>query len=463
MRITFHGAARTVTGSMHLVECGGARILLECGLYQGKREEAERRNRGFPFRPADVDAVVLSHAHIDHSGNLPGLVRQGFRGKVYATPATADLCAVMLKDSAAIQERDSEFVNKKRKARGEPPKEPLYRMEDAEEAAGRLVPVPYREPREIAAGAALSFLDAGHILGSAVVVLDLREDGRAVRLAFTGDLGVRRAPILRDPETPDRPDILVTESTYGDREHSRPDDLKESLRAVIRRTLDRGGKVIIPAFSVGRTQVVVYFLHLLWEEGRLPRVPVYVDSPLSVNATEVFRAHPECYDEEVSAHLARGDDPFGFQTLAYVRTVEESKALNGNRDPCIVISASGMCEHGRILHHLRNAVGERKNTVLIVGYQAVETLGRRLAEGAPRVRIFGEEREVEAEVVVLDGFSAHADRPALLEYGARLKGSLRGVFAVHGDPGPAEALARGLSERGVRGVRVPAPGEAFDL
>ncbi len=462
MNIQFHGGARCVTGSMHRLEVGGKRFLLECGLFQGKRDEAEAKNRNFPFRPSEIDAVVLSHAHIDHSGNLPGLVRQGFRGPIFATPATADLGGVLLRDSAMIQERDVEYVNFRRQEQGLPPRFPLYRLPDAEAAAERFEPVRYWEPKEILPGVTLTFLDAGHILGSAIVSLRLREQDVERRLVFTGDLGVKDAPILRDPEPAGAADVFVTEGTYGDRDHGKPEALQDSLFAVLHRTFERGGRVVIPAFAVGRTQLVIHTLRLLWEEGRLPNIPVYVDSPLAVNATEVFRRHPECYDEEMMEEFRRGN-PFGFDRLTYIQSVEESKALNDVRGPCVILSASGMCEHGRILHHLAAAVGSRRNTILIVGYQARETLGRRFVEGARTVRIFGEEHVLEAEVAVLDGFSAHADRAALLEYASPFAREGSSIYVVHADPAPGQALVKALEALGGANVRFPKPGESFDL
>jgi len=461
MKVSFFGAARTVTGSLHLLEVKGKRILLECGLFQGRREEAEAINRSFPFDVREIDVVILSHAHIDHSGNLPNLVKQGYEGKIIATPATYDLLTYMLRDSAHIQERDVEYVNKKRKKRGLPPKEPLYMMEDAERALGGFVSLGYREPLEIFPGVELEFMDAGHILGSAQVSIRVKKNGVQKRLLFSGDLGREGLPIIRDPDGPGRTDYLIMESTYGGREHRNIEFAENDLRDIIQKTYGRGGKVIVPSFAVGRTQEVVYSLHRLFDRGELPEMPIFVDSPLAVNVTEVFKRHPECFDEEIKQMIERDGSAFGFGRLTYIRDVEESKALNVYDKPCVIIAASGMCEHGRILHHLKNNIENPKNTVLIVGYQAVHTLGRRLVEKAEVVRIFGEEHRRRAEVYVLDEFSAHADRRDLLRYAKEASPEV--CFCVHGENSEIEALRKGLLEEGLTDVRIPARGDAFTL
>ncbi|MBC7223522.1 MAG: MBL fold metallo-hydrolase [Anaerolineae bacterium] len=466
MYIQFWGAARTVTGSMHLLEVNGHRILLDCGLFQGKRQEAFRRNRDFPFDVRSVDALVLSHAHIDHSGNIPSLVKQGYQGPIYATPATYDLCGAMLRDSAHIQASDAAYVNKKRARKGEPPVEPLYDLDDAVASLHHFVAVAYSRPVEIVPGVRLTFYDAGHILGSALTVLDADEDGRRTRILFTGDLGRKNLPILRDPQMVSGVDVLITESTYGNRDHGEPEEAEARLREIIQQTYRRGGKVIIPAFAVGRTQEVVYALHRLTEARALPPLPIYVDSPLATNVTEIFRLHPECYDEEITDFMwVDGHrDPFGFSRLTYVRDVEASKRLNVLREPAVIISASGMCEAGRILHHLKHNIGDARNTVLFVGFQGENTLGRYILDGHKRVKIFGERHTVRAHVESIDGYSAHADRGELLAYMARLvqhAGQLRQVFVVHGDDENAEALARALAEMPVGQVHVPHRGERF--
>ncbi|MBN1305237.1 MAG: MBL fold metallo-hydrolase, partial [Anaerolineales bacterium] len=371
MRIQFNGAARTVTGSQHLVEINGARLLLECGLFQGRRKDTYERNQNFSFDPASIDAVVLSHAHIDHSGNLPNLVKQGFTGKIYATTATVHLAGIMLRDSGHIQESDVEFVNKKRARKGEPPVEPLYTIEDAERAARQLEKVPYDREFEPVPGVTAKFVEAGHILGSAAVLLALEEKGRKVKLWFSGDIGREHLPLLRDPVLPEDVDYLVMECTYGDKEHRDPREAHEELRRVVKTTLENRGKVIIPAFAVGRTQELVYsFNEMMYNDGVI-KAPVYVDSPLAVNASDIFRQHPECFDDETREFVAKRQHPaLEFPQLHYVRSVDESKALNERKDPMIIISASGMAEAGRILHHLRNNIENKRNTILIVSWQA---------------------------------------------------------------------------------------------
>jgi metallo-beta-lactamase family protein len=464
MKLQCWGAARTVTGSMHLIDVNGTRLLLDCGLYQGRRAESFERNRNFPFDPTTVDAVVLSHAHLDHAGNLPNLVRRGFRGPIYATPATRDLCNVLLYDSAYLNERDVEYVNKKHRKRHEPLVEPLYTEADVKEAVDLFSSIPYRQPQEIADGVVLTFLDAGHILGSAVTVLQIREGQKQLRLGFTGDLGRKQMPILKDPEPMADVDVLLSESTYGGKIHEPIAGMKESLLAVLQRTVERGGKVIVPSFSVGRTQELVYLLFQLCDEGRLPALPVYVDSPLSVNVTDVFRQHPECFDEETLEYLRHQEDPFGFGRLHYIRSVEESKALNDKRGPCVIIAASGMCEGGRILHHLANTIEESRNTILIVSYQAEHTLGRRLVEQASEVKIFGDLYQRRAEVVVLNSFSAHAGQDELLAYiGAIDKRRLKEIILVHGELPQAEKLREQLDGLGYARAAIPERGEHFEF
>jgi metallo-beta-lactamase family protein len=450
---------------MHIVTVNGRTILLDCGIYHGRREEAWKRNTTFPFDPASISAVVLSHAHIDHSGNLPTLVRQGFSGPIFCTHATRSLCQVMLKDSAFIQERDAEFITKRHRKKGLPPVEPLYTQEDAAQAMRLFQGRGYSEEFPVEDGIVSRFEDAGHILGSASVSLTLRENGRAVGLAYTGDLGRSRLPILRDPVfLGGRQQYLITESTYGGRYHRPVEEMEDQLLGPLLRAYRRKGKVIIPAFSVGRTQEIVYMLHKLRSAGKIDHLPVFVDSPLSVNTTEVFRNHPECFDEETRAILRAHEDPFGFDTLTYVKSLEESKALNDRPGPFVVIAASGMCEAGRVVHHLANSVGDARNMVLIVGYQAENTLGKRLVMGEPLVNIFGEPHEVKAEVVVLNSFSAHADRNELLEYLGRFDTrEMKGVFVVHGDVDQSEKLGTGLREAGFARITIPSRGDRVEL
>ena len=466
MKLRFMGAVRTVTGSMHMLTVNGSNILLDCGLFQGRRQEAFERNRNLPFEARDVDALILSHAHIDHSGNIPSLVKSGFRGDIYATFATRDLCAAMLPDSAHIQEQDVAYVNKKRGRKGLPPVEALYSKEDANESLKYFVGAGYDRTFDVVPGVKATFRDAGHILGSAITVLDIEENGQQCRLAFSGDLGRKNVPILRDPSPIHDVDYLTIESTYGNRQHETPDGAQAALRCVVTETYRRGGKVIIPAFSVGRTQEIVYTLHRLTEARKIPNLPIFVDSPLSVNVTEVFRLHPECYDEETARFILsdRHPDPFGFKRLRYIRDVEASKELHFLREPAVIISASGMCEAGRILHHLKNNIEDNRNTVLIVGWQAPNTLGRKLVERWEKVRIFGEEYQLRAEVEVINGYSAHADRGELLDYVRPLNsGRLKQVFVVHGEEEASLALADGLRELGVPDAVVPEPMEEVVL
>jgi metallo-beta-lactamase family protein len=466
MQLQFQGAARTVTGSMHMLTVGGKTILLDCGIYHGRRDEARDRNSLFPFDPSTISAVVLSHAHIDHSGNLPGLVKQGFTGPIYCTRATKSLCEVMLKDSAFIQEKDAEFINKKRKKKHLYPIEPLYNEQDVDETLPLLRGVDYSVAFPVVNGITCRYEDAGHILGSAAVSLTLKENSTTRTLAFTGDLGRPNLPILRDPVFIGDADYLISESTYGGRFHQPVEAMSEQLLGPILRTYQRKGKIIIPAFSVGRTQEIVYVLHKLSAEGKIDHIPVYVDSPLSVNVTDVFRKHPECFDKETLDILSspRNNDPFGFERLRYVRTVEESKELNERDGPFIIIAASGMCEAGRIVHHLANGVADPKNMILIVGYQAENTLGKRLVLKEPVVNIHGEPHEVKAEVVVLNSFSGHADKNELLAYANHFdRTRMRQIFLVHGDIDQAQKLGAGLQENGFATVVIPARGDSMSL
>jgi len=459
MRLTFHGAAQGVTGSLHRLEADEKQYLLDCGMFQGRRREAEKLNRALPFPASSIEAVVLSHAHIDHSGRLPLLVKEGFSGPVYATPATTDLCTAMLRDTAHIAESDAEFVN--RHHREDPAAEPLYTIEDAAAAMEHFRPTPYRTPTTIGPQLTMESYDAGHILGSSSIVVTHGN----LRLGFSGDVGRPGLPIIRDPDPLPPVDYLILESTYGGRTHPQTGDALGKLEEIARRTISGGGRLIVPAFAVGRTQQLVLLLHQLMNENRLPPVPIFVDSPLAINVTEVFRAHPECFDEETNAYLRNDQDPFGFKRLTYIRDVNESKKLNDRKGPFIVISASGMCEAGRILHHLRNNIGDSRNTVLLTGYQAEYTLGRKLKEGWKSVRIFGVPTEVHAGVESLDELSGHADSAELLDWMASAAAGkrLKKVFLVHGEPAQSKALAEAITARyGIEAI--PAvPGQAFDL
>jgi metallo-beta-lactamase family protein len=464
MKLTFWGAARTVTGSMHQVEAAGKRILFDCGMYQGRREEAKDRNRNFPFPVSSIDSVILSHAHIDHSGNLPGLVRAGYRGPIYTTPATIDLCLAMLADSAFIQEKDAEFCAKRREYRKKAGGKggdctPLYSMVDAENTFPLFQSAPLNQTHEIAPDVQFRSFEAGHMLGSSSIVLE----SEGVRLCFSGDVGRKGLPILHDPQSPPPVDYLIMESTYGDRFHQSITDAADKLAEVVNRTVRRGGRVIVPAFAVGRTQQLVMLLHELMNEKRIPSIPVFVDSPLAINATEVFRKHPECYDEGAREFLTNGEDPFGFKLLRYVREAAESKTLNDMRGPFIVLAASGMCEAGRVLHHLRNNIADPRNTVLITGYQAENTLGVKIVEKRAEVNIFGEPVPLRAEVAVLDELSGHADQGELIEWMRPLTKGLKKVFLVHGDLSQGAALSNRIhKEFGIEAVQ-PARGDSFDI
>ncbi len=464
MRINFYGAAHTVTGSQHLLEINGVKLLLDCGLYQGKRAETFDRNVNFPFNPREVDAAILSHAHIDHSGNLPNLVKQGFNKPIYVTPATADLASLMVADSARIQESDAAYVSRRRAERGQPPVAPLYTEQDAEKVKRLFAPKQYEETFEPIPGVTARFYEAGHILGSAGVCLDIEEKGRKFRLWFSGDVGRYKLPLLRDPVLPERADYLIMESTYGDKSHADPEKAFVEFRAVAKRTFERGGKLIIPAFAVGRAQEIVLYLNQLMSANEIPAAPVFVDSPLAVNASRVFRDHPECYDEETRRFVQEARHPaLDFKMLKYVQTVEESKELNGRKEPMAIISASGMAENGRIVHHIRNNIEDKKNTICIVSWQAPDTLGRRLAEREPRVKIFDETYELKCEVAAIGGLSGHAGQDLLLEYARNVKGFVKDIFLVHGEEKQAMTLKGLLEAQKMYNVHYPDRGAFADL
>jgi metallo-beta-lactamase family protein len=467
MRVRFWGAARTVTGSMHLLEVDGRKLLLECGLYQGSRKQAFERNRDLPFKARDIEAVVLSHAHLDHSGNLPTLVKRGFEGSIYATSATRDLCANLLLDSAKLQSYDLRYVNRRRRRQGKGPLEPLYTSEDVRRTMKRFHAVDYDHSFRPVPGVTVRFRDAGHILGSAIVVVDVEAEGKRLRLLFSGDVGREGLPILRDPQVAENVDYLIMESTYGDRLHDSPGHARRHLLDAVGAAIGRGGKVLVPAFAIGRTQEIVYRLNQLYEDGELPSIPVFVDSPLAVSATEVFRLHPEAYDAEAQRALETEDDsdPLSFPGLQYIRSTERSKQLNDMTGPAVIIAGSGMCEGGRIVHHLRNNIENPATVILLVSFQAEHTLGRRLQEGISPVNILGREFEVRARVTTAPGYSAHADRAELRTWAARVRraGAVRRVFLVHGEAESALSLAEALREDGFRTVDVPERGQRFDL
>lgn len=465
MEIHFWGAAQTVTGSAHYLKINGHTLLLECGLFQGRRKDTYRINREFRFPPDEVDAVVLSHAHIDHSGNLPNLVKHGYEGPIYAHTATAHLAELMLADSGHIQESDVRYINKRRLKRGQDPIEPLYTIEDAQRATSLIVKKDISTPFEAIPGVQVTLVEAGHILGSTSIVLDIEERGRKFRLWFSGDIGRPNMPILRNPVLPFDADYLIMESTYGDRPHPPYEKACNDLRQIIGTTINRGGKVIIPAFAVGRTQELVYAIHRMMDSGEIPTIPVFVDSPLAVNVTDVFRDHPECFDEEAQAMIRNGKHraALGFDSLTYIRSVEESKALNLRKDPMIIISASGMMEAGRILHHLRHNIDDPNSTLLIVSWMAPHTLGRRMVEGKVEVKIYGEVFHRKMQVEEIHGFSAHAGQGLLVEYALNLKGWVKEVFLVHGEERGAEPLREILIERGMDKPHFPSRNTTFEI
>ena len=459
-RLTFWGAAGQVTGSMHVLEAAGSRTCLDAGLFQGRRRETHQLNATLPIDPRRVDAVILSHAHIDHSGRLPLLVQHGFHGPIYATPSTRDLCAVMLSDSAHIQEKDAAYLARRGK-RG-PESDPLYTMADAVAVQDLIVGLPYRRPLHARKNLVFEFTDAGHILGSASVDIRISEP-TTHRLVFSGDIGRSNLPIIKDPDPPTGPvNTLIIESTYSDRTHESVEDSELKLAELAGRVAARGGKIIIPSFAVGRTQELVYSLHTLWRQQNIPEIPIYIDSPMAVNATEVFRLHPEVFDRQEWL-VDETTQLFDFPLVKYVRSVEESKRLNELRGPAVIIAASGMCEAGRILHHLENHIGDHRNLVLFVGFQANNTLGRRIRDGAKTVRIFGQDVERHAEVATLEGYSAHADRNELRDWVRRMGGPINRAFVVHGEPAATEAMATLLRHEGVGEVVVPKHGESFEL
>ncbi|OYW71428.1 MAG: MBL fold metallo-hydrolase [Verrucomicrobia bacterium 12-59-8] len=466
MKLTFCGAAGTTTGSKHLITVNGKRILLDCGLFQGRRKDAFERNRDFPFDPQQIDVVVLSHAHIDHSGNLPHLCKRGFAGNIFATPATRDLCSVMLPDAAHIHESDIKWLNRHREQDNLPLLELSYSMADAERCMRQFISVGYHRPMIIADGVQLTFIDAGHVLGSAQVVLDIddRETGKKSRLLFSGDIGRPNNDLLADPEGCENVDHIIMESTYGGRKHGLATDATDHICQIIRRILQQKGKLIIPAFAVERTQQLLYTLDQLRHEGCLPSIPTFVDSPLAVKATEIFRLHVDELKPTVREAAFMRADPFGFEGLQLVRDVNESKSLNRLKGAAIIISASGMAESGRILHHLRNNVGNDHNIILFVGYCAENTLGWKLREGHKHVNILGDEFKVNADVEILDSFSGHADHDELLGWFDRVHGPKKNVFLVHGEPERSTALKAALDAKHVQSkVQIAVMNQAVEL
>ena len=462
IKLKFLGAVREVTGSNHLITTGISKVIIDCGLFQGRRQDFFEKNSKFDFVPGDIDACILSHAHIDHSGNIPNLVKQGFDGRIVTTDPTRDLCSAMLPDSGYIQESDARYVNKLHKRKGLPPVEPIYTKEEAWESLEFFTGHPYDQRVNVTDDIDVTFYDAGHVLGSATPLLEIGEDDNKVKLAYAVDLGRKNIPILNDPVQPPEIDWLILESTYGGRVHDPVDIGKEKLADCISRTVKRGGKIIIPSFALERTQEIVYFLNQLRLEDRLPDIPVIIDSPLASRITRIFSHHPQVYDEEMYRSFNTGEDPLGTINFEYVKDVERSKELNEDDRPMIIISASGMCEAGRILHHLKNNIGDPRNTVLVVGYMARNTLGRKIAERQPRVKIFGEEYALKAEVEILHAFSAHADQNDMIEYVKPLKDKVKGIFLVHGEEEQSRALLNALLAAGYP-AHLPEPGEEVEI
>ena len=461
--LTAFGAAGEVTGSKHLVELAGKRLLLDCGMFQGAHEELHHHNAKLPFDARSIDAVILSHGHLDHCGSLPTLVREGFAGKIYATLATRDVAELIMRDSAHIQMQDAEYENRHRK-NGETLLQPLYTNDDVDHVMPLVEGIAYQECRSIFPGIELCFYDAGHILGSALIHITAQENNRTIRVAYTGDLGQREMPILRDPDHLPETDILITETTYGNRTHEGIPQSAEKLIAIVREAIAKKGKIFVPAFALGRMQTLIYTLHKLTDEGRLPRIPIYVDSPLSVDLTEVFSRHPECYDAETSAlFTSNHENPFGFRNLRYVHSVEESKSLDVMPGPAMILATSGMVEAGRILHHLKNGISDPRNTILIVGYMAEHTLGRAILEGAKHVRLYHEVHEVKARVEKINAFSAHADQRELLDF-ALATPALQRVVLVHGEETARQVFATELVKRNPKlAVLLPKIGEQYVL
>jgi len=468
MAIIFYslGAAGEVTGSKHVVEIDGRSYLIDCGAFQGKRAEADRKNREFGISADKIEAAVLTHGHFDHCGMLPLLPKRGYKGNIFATPATRDIASLVMMDSAHIQARDAEYLRKQAAKRGEKfDWQPLYDEQDAVKATGQIVTTSYNRPILIGEGVRLEFFDAGHILGSAMAVLTVTKGGKETRIAYTGDLGRKNKPIIRDPDLIPAPDYLVLESTYGDRLHESTDNAMEKLAAAVNKAHREGGKIIIPAFAVERTQELVYYFHMLVDQKVIPEIPIYVDSPMATNATTIFQVHPECYDQETQdAFIKHHKNPFGFNSLHFTNSVDESKALNDLKGPAVIISADGMCEAGRIQHHLMHHIGDPTATILIVGYMAEHTLGRRIREREKEVKIHGSWYKLRAQVETIDAFSAHAD---YAEMGAWLDAidtsRLKRIFMVHGESKAQSAFRKYLAGKGFDKVDVVEYGKTYEV
>jgi len=465
--IKFCGAAQTVTGSSHLLTLDdGTKILLDCGLYQGREEKYDDFNRTWNFDPSEIDFLILSHAHIDHSGRIPKFVKDGFKGEIICTSATRDLASIMLMDSAFIQEKDVIYVNRRKERMGLPPIKPLYTINDAKKCLDHFVGIGYNRWFKVKEGVKVLFKDSGHILGSASVTLKIMTEGGYEKfVGFTGDIGRPERPILRDPQPMPSCDYLICESTYGGKAHNGiPDNKIELLKIIEEACVERKGKLIIPAFSVGRTQEMVYMMDQLSTEKKLPRIPVFVDSPLAINATDIFTMHPECFDDDILDYMATDPNPFGFNHLKYTRSVEHSKAINKVKGPAIIISASGMMSAGRVKHHLNNNIEDPRNTLLIVGYCSPGTLGWQLRQGESEVRIFGEHKQVNCQIRVLDSFSAHGDQQEMLNYlDGQNRSKLKKVFLVHGDIERQELFKTALLEEKFQKVEIPHLFQSYNL
>ena len=466
MKLQFMGAAREVTGSKHLITTeAGKKLLLDCGIYQGKGLETDSMNRNLGFEPADIDHIILSHAHIDHSGLIPYMYHLGFRGSVVCTNATRDLCSIMLPDSGHIQENDTYYFNKKRARQGLPPVEPIYTLDDARKCLGLFIGVPYDRKFKIDENIKVKFTNTGHMLGSGVVNLEIIDKGEVKRVAYTGDIGRPENRILRSPDAFPQCDYLITESTYGDRLHPARQDAEAELLRVVKETCaEKGGKLIIPSFAIGRTQELVHTLNNFFNDGLLPRIKIYVDSPLAVNATDIFRLHPECFNDDVHEVMETDPDPFGFSSLHYIKTAEESKRLNTLKEPCVIISASGMMEAGRIKHHLANNISNPRNTILAVGYCGPRTLGARILRGDSEISIFGVLHEVKAKIERIEAFSGHADYKEMIDFlSCQVKDKIKRTFLVHGDLESANAYKGHLLDDGYKNVEVPELGQEFEM
>ncbi|NUQ82010.1 MAG: MBL fold metallo-hydrolase [Bacteroidetes bacterium] len=466
LKLQFWGATETVTGSLHhVISEEGLHFFLDCGLYQGRRQDAEARNRQFPIDPVQVSGVILSHAHLDHSGNLPSLVKNGFRGPVYCTPATADLLPILLKDSAHLMLRDIEYINKRKVSRGQEPLEPLYSLADVEQTIRQIEPVPYHFEKKLDSSLTFRFFDAGHILGSAITRLTWQaSNGESRFLVFTGDLGRDHLPILRDPERLDSAHYIITESTYGGRFHDDLSSVEDELSELIRTAINRRSKILIPAFSVGRTQEILYVLNTLLTKGRIPQIPVYLDSPMAIEATAIFSKHLECFDEETMQQLKLNLNPLSPPGVTFTRTVDESKELNGLEGAAVIISASGMCEGGRIVHHIANHAAYRDNVILFVGYQGENTLGRKILDGHKQVNMLGDTFAINCQVKKMLAFSAHADEWEIINWMKAFDApSIRQIFLVHGEPTAQQALQESLGREGLGPVTIAKHKDIFKL